>query len=138
MSGRWCWMFSASHCHSNPVVQRLTATFDQKERCKLTLIAEATAESSTAIPSEKLQPFDLHFHPARSPIPGAPDNRGYNSKRHSKPMQTASFVPLEDQVLRLPFLDIRSIDSCHRRSKRANWMHGTFVYATSLYRRRLQ
>ena len=116
----WCYIFPACRCRSNSVVKRLTAKFDDKERCKLSLIAEATTEYSTAVSPEKLQPFDLQFHPVRSPIPGAPDNRGHNTKRHSKPMQAVSFVPLEEQVLLLLLHDIHSIDICYRQSKGAN------------------
>ena len=90
----------------------MTAKYGTKERCKLTVITEAATECSYAVPLKSLQPYDTHFHPSRTAIPGNLDNRGFNTSRFSKPMQAVNFVPLEEQVLHFPFFDLPSNDIC--------------------------
>jgi len=98
---------------SDHVWKRITADYGTKERCKLTVIAEAATECSYAVPLKSLQPYDTHFHPSRTAIPGNLDNRGFNTSRFSKPMQAVNFVPLEEQAIKKGDLDVW--DFCLRR-----------------------
>lgn len=63
-------------------------------RCKLSVIAEATAKCSDAVDPSFLEPFADHFHPAR---PGAGDLK-YNARRVGNPFQAVTVLPHEDQA----------------------------------------
>ncbi|KAF8658323.1 hypothetical protein AX16_002091 [Volvariella volvacea WC 439] len=91
--------------------KRVSASSESKTRCKLSVIAEATANYSEAVPYESLQPYEDHFHPAR-PSLSTPVEKKAN-KRPGNPFQAINIIPLENQVISRGRLD--QWDYCLRR-----------------------
>ncbi|KAK2467873.1 hypothetical protein APHAL10511_000168 [Amanita phalloides] len=98
---------------SDHVWKRISAPLDAPERCKLTIIAEATAECSPAVTSNSLIPYEYHFHPARISIPPPSDRRKHNTRRVGNPFQAINIIPLEYQSIKRRQLD--EWDFCLRR-----------------------
>ena len=67
-------------------------------RCKVSVVAEATAQTEYALPPSKLLPYDDHFHP-RTRGPGAQSSRP-ESRRLGHPLVAANVIPYEKQVRR--------------------------------------
>lgn len=65
-------------------------------RCKVSVVAEATAQTEYALPPSKLLPYDDHFHP-RTRGPGAQSSRP-ESRRLGHPLIAANVIPYENQV----------------------------------------
>jgi transcription factor 1 len=97
----WVWSVrllfpSILHANSAHTTQRLSADVASSARCKLTIIAEATATTSASLPPESLVPFSDHFHPATPKIVQhslVPENR-----RVGLPFVAVGIQPLEQQV----------------------------------------
>lgn len=67
-------------------------------RCKVSVIAQAAAELSEAVPHESLQPFQDHFHPT-VPKQGEVANwQGLDERRTGNPMSAITVIPLQHQV----------------------------------------
>ncbi|KAF8629119.1 hypothetical protein AX17_005705 [Amanita inopinata Kibby_2008] len=99
---------------SEHVWKRISAPIDSPERCKLSVIAEATAECSEAVVPESLLPYELHFHPARPSVLITPEkDRKHNSRRVGNPFRTLNIIPLEHQAIKKGQLD--EWDFCLRR-----------------------
>ena len=66
----------------------------KKERCKLSVIAEATTGFGQTLHPGRMKPYDSHFWPP------TPLNRHTlpESRKPGHPMVAATFVPLETQV----------------------------------------
>ncbi|PFH52092.1 hypothetical protein AMATHDRAFT_39801 [Amanita thiersii Skay4041] len=91
--------------------KRISSPISTNERCKLTVIAEATSMCSPAVPPQALLPYATHFHPAR---PLNPDKeRKFSSRRVGNPFQAVNTYPLEDQAIKKGQLDYW--DFCLRR-----------------------
>lgn len=93
--------------------KRISAPLSASERCKLTVIAEATAECDHAVLPEALLPYELHFHPARPSMSTSPEGRKHNSRRIGNPFQAINIVPREEQAIKKGQLD--EWDFCLRR-----------------------
>lgn len=97
----WVWsvrllFLHVLHANGAHTIQRLSADVASSARCKLTVIAEATATTSTSLPAESLVPFSDHFHPAtpkivqHSPVP--------ENRRIGLPFVAVGIQPLKQQV----------------------------------------
>jgi transcription factor 1 len=66
-------------------------------RCKVSVMAQAAAEMSEAVPYDTLQPFHDHFHPA---VPKQEELKvsGLDGRRTGNPMSAITVIPLKDQV----------------------------------------
>ncbi|KAF9462341.1 S-adenosyl-L-methionine-dependent methyltransferase [Collybia nuda] len=95
------------------VWRRISAAIGAKSaRCKVSVIAEAVAECTEALPFSKFQPYQDHFHPTRS-LFGSDPNLKYNARRTGNPFQAIKVIPREHQVI--PKGDLDSWDFCLRR-----------------------
>ncbi|TFY70882.1 hypothetical protein EVG20_g2110 [Dentipellis fragilis] len=106
------WLFKygripMSFLMSDWVWRRVSAPSRNSERCKLSVIAEATTGFGLAVPPEALLPFDDHFHPTRygAKITTNPSRRPEN-RRIGSPFVAANTVPLEHQVIDKGKLDM--------------------------------
>ncbi|KAI0320776.1 S-adenosyl-L-methionine-dependent methyltransferase [Amylostereum chailletii] len=90
---------------SDWVWRRVSANVDATERCKLSVIAEATADIRLALPSELLQPFDDHFHPTRTAYNQLADTRKPEARRLGTPYVAATIVPHQTQLIDKGMLD---------------------------------
>lgn len=96
---------------STYVWKRISSTIDNKtERCKLSVVAEAVASCSEALPVSRTSPYEEHFHPA--PSAGTTRER-LSSRSVGNPFQTIQVIPLENQVIKPGKLD--KWDYCLRR-----------------------
>ncbi|GJE94935.1 SAM-dependent methyltransferase [Phanerochaete sordida] len=86
--GEWIW-------------ERVSAIRKSKARCKVSVIAEATAQLQTAVRPASLQPYDVHFHP----IPYATHNKKPESRRIGHPLAAVNIVPLAEQLITPGMLD---------------------------------
>ncbi|KIJ67701.1 hypothetical protein HYDPIDRAFT_126002 [Hydnomerulius pinastri MD-312] len=101
------WLFRYGRVPMNYVMhdwvwERLTAdTTNLKNRCKLSVIAEAVATMREVVSPEVLLPYDQHFWP---PTPVKSEN---SSKlgRKSAGMVAATMYPLEEQIIQKGLLD---------------------------------
>jgi len=91
--GEWIW-------------QRSSAGPTQSARCKLSIIAEASAKLSLNLPMERLLPYEEHFHPTvyktTKPI-----------KHFGHPLVAVNMLPHEEQVIGRAMLE--KWDFCLRR-----------------------
>ncbi|KAI0087972.1 S-adenosyl-L-methionine-dependent methyltransferase [Irpex rosettiformis] len=78
-------------------------------RCKVSVVAEATARTEYSLPPHNLLPYDDHFHPRTR---GAQVNRP-ESRRLGHPLVAANVVPYERQIISPGHLD--QWDYCLRR-----------------------
>ncbi|KAF8893372.1 hypothetical protein BD779DRAFT_1505842 [Infundibulicybe gibba] len=111
---------------SEYVWKRVSATTnDSTMRCKLSVIAEAVAQSSEALPFSLLQPFQDHFHPVPSTFSMSSEKR-HNNRRVGNPFQAINITPLEFQAIKKGKLD--KWDYCLRRLfvRKATALKGAF------------
>ncbi|OSX66405.1 hypothetical protein POSPLADRAFT_1177873 [Postia placenta MAD-698-R-SB12] len=80
------------------------------KRCKLSVIAEGTAENKLSLGSGSLLPYDSHFHP--SPARTAA-GRPVGLRKPGHPMVTMNVVPHAEQIITKGMLD--KWDYCLRR-----------------------
>jgi transcription factor 1 len=74
--------------------QRISSPPNGAERCKMSVIAEASSHSSLSLPPEQLLPYLDHFHPASNVrITPRSDN-----KRRGSPFVGLNIVPHDQQV----------------------------------------
>jgi len=100
LMGEWVW-------------QRLSATALDPARCKLSVIAQSTADLSLSVPSSQLLPYDMHFHPTIPKFYHFTAARKSENRKLGHPMQAINILPLEDTVISKAMLD--KWDYCLRR-----------------------
>ncbi|KAA1471683.1 S-adenosyl-L-methionine-dependent methyltransferase [Dentipellis sp. KUC8613] len=106
------WLFKygripMSFLMSDWVWRRVSAPATNSERCKLSVIAEATAGFGLAVPPEALLPFDDHFHPTRiGPKATVSPSRRPENRRLGSPFVAVNTVPRESQVISRGKLDM--------------------------------
>jgi transcription factor 1 len=83
----------------------------ESARCKLSVIADATAELSLTLPQERLLPYVEHFHPLVHTA-GKPSKKPVGRKV-GHPMVGVSILPHEDQAIGVAMLE--KWDYCLRR-----------------------
>ncbi|KAH8083761.1 S-adenosyl-L-methionine-dependent methyltransferase [Cristinia sonorae] len=83
--GQWMW-------------ERVTAPVGLNSRCKVGVIAEASALLQNSVRPSALLPYDLHFHPTASK--GAHKSKRPESRRSGQPLVSVNIVPLQEQVIR--------------------------------------
>jgi len=72
-------------------------------RCKVSVMAQAAADFSEAVPYDALQPFQDHFHPT---VPKHEGNKvGLDERRTGNPMSSLTAIPLKDQIIKPGDLD---------------------------------
>ncbi|KAI0035850.1 S-adenosyl-L-methionine-dependent methyltransferase [Vararia minispora EC-137] len=96
------WLFKygrvpMSFLMSEALWNRLSGGPGSQERCKVGVIAEATAQTNLALPYENLQPFTNHFHPLKDPH--LYHERKREGRRIGTPFVALNSVPLKDQIL---------------------------------------
>ena len=87
--------------------QRITSPPNGAERCKLSVLAEASSHFSPSLPPECLSPFLDHFHPATNFVrvgSSRPETR-----RRGSPFLAVNIVPHDEQVCRV---QIPPCDGC--------------------------
>ncbi|KAI0695531.1 S-adenosyl-L-methionine-dependent methyltransferase [Cytidiella melzeri] len=96
--GEWIW-------------ERVTAPAGKSPaRCKVSVIAEATAQNELALKPSALLPYDDHFHPRTRKF----QNSRPESRRLGHPLVAANVIPHEEQVIVPGLLD--KWDYCLRRT----------------------
>ncbi|KAI0283623.1 S-adenosyl-L-methionine-dependent methyltransferase [Russula aff. rugulosa BPL654] len=82
------------------VWRRISASIKTRERCKLSVIAEASSHFSPSLLSEKLSPFSDHFHPAIMVDPriGMLSMRP-ETRRRGSPFLAINVLPHDEQVI---------------------------------------
>ena len=68
-------------------------------RCKLSVIAEASADLSLTLPAERLVPYDEHFHPTIVKIAKQAGPRRPDVRKLGHPMVGVNVLPHEDQII---------------------------------------
>ncbi|KIK67474.1 hypothetical protein GYMLUDRAFT_873448 [Collybiopsis luxurians FD-317 M1] len=110
------WLFKFGRVKMNLILSeyvwsRLTAGPEDKAlRCKLSIMASATAESRVLL-YDQLQPYSNHFHPMSNK--GTRNTSKFSNRKIGIPFQAVEIVPLENQVIDPSKLDIW--DYCVRR-----------------------
>ena len=67
-------------------------------RCKVSVMAQAAADLSEAVPYDALQPFQHHFHPT-VPTQGEIGSKFHlDERRTGNPMSAITAIPLQNQV----------------------------------------
>jgi mitochondrial transcription factor 1 len=79
-------------------MQRLSAGPLDAMRCKLSVIANATADLSPSVPSDQLLPYDNHFHPTIPKHYHFTATQKSEHRRIGHPMLAINILPLEKQV----------------------------------------
>lgn len=77
-------------------LQRVSASRKTLPRCKVSVIAEATADLQTAVRPATLQPYDNNFHPVRS---ADSQTKKPESRRIGHSIAAVNVVPHEGQVI---------------------------------------
>ena len=67
-------------------------------RCKVSVMAQAAADLSEAVPYASLQPFQDHFHPTVPKHEEVNNRYGLDERRTGNPMSAITAIPLEHQV----------------------------------------
>jgi mitochondrial transcription factor 1 len=93
--------------------QRSSAGPTDPARCKLSIIADATAKLSLSLPTQKLLPYDEHFHPTMRGGLNLPELKKPKSKEIGHTMVGANILPHEEQVITAAMLE--KWDFCLRR-----------------------
>jgi len=96
---------------SDWVWTRISAQPGNVQRCKLSVIAEATAQSRLSLDPISLLPYDDHFHPP-SPRSIGSDRRSEN-RRPGHPLVALNIIPHEEQLITKGMLE--KWDYCLRR-----------------------
>ncbi|KAJ4483467.1 S-adenosyl-L-methionine-dependent methyltransferase [Lentinula aciculospora] len=109
------WLFKFGRVKMNLLLseyvwQRLTASPENVMRCKLSVMATATADFQTTLYDE-LQPYAEHFHPALAKKPS--ETLKISNRRIGVPFRAVEITPLEEQVINPDKLD--TWDYCIRR-----------------------
>jgi mitochondrial transcription factor 1 len=95
----WVWRvgFSFRVCPQvlTHVFQRISAPIKANERCKLSVIAEASSHFFPSLPSERLSPFYDHFHPA---LIDDPHGMRPETRRRGSPFLAVNVLPHDEQV----------------------------------------
>ena len=136
----WVWRVGFLLACSQPaahVFQRISAPPKATERCKLSVIAEASSHFFPSLPSEKLSPFPDHFHPAAIDDPriGVISMRPENRRRGS-PFLAINVIPHDEQVylscsnFRRAVTDFRY--RAYRSLTKACWTSGTISFVDCL------
>ncbi|KAI0356139.1 S-adenosyl-L-methionine-dependent methyltransferase [Trametes cingulata] len=94
---------------SDHVWSRLTAPPRNTRRCKLTVIAEATAQIEEVVSPERLAPYEEHFYPVG--LHGSALAKG--SRKVGQPMHAFTATPYVEQVIQRG--DTDKWDFCLRR-----------------------
>ncbi|KAG5651167.1 hypothetical protein H0H81_009631 [Sphagnurus paluster] len=80
---------------SDHVFKRVTSGINETAtRCKVSIIAEASATITQALPFSALQPYDTHFHPV-TPTGGMSPDLKRSSRAVGLPFHSMNVVPLE-------------------------------------------
>ena len=74
---------------------------DTVSRCKVGVIAQATAELEDAVNPDALLPYDSHFHPTTVGRPVQESKP--ESRRLGHPLAAVNIIPFENQVKSLNF-----------------------------------
>lgn len=98
--GEWIWEvpacpFVARFSILIRTLKRVAAVRKTTPRCKVSVIAEATADMQSAVRSRALQPYESHFHPVR---PNQQVAAKYDSRRIGLPLAAINILPFRDQV----------------------------------------
>ena len=96
---------------TNP--QRSSAGPTQRARCKLSVIADASAELSLSLPAEKLFPYEDHFHPILPKLTNTKRTTKIEARKMGHPMVGVNVLPHEEQAIRNEMLE--KWDYCLRR-----------------------
>ncbi|KAK0437545.1 S-adenosyl-L-methionine-dependent methyltransferase [Armillaria borealis] len=119
---QWLFKFGRvpmSHVMSEYVWQRVSGPLGDRLRCKLSVIAEATAKCEEALPFSETQPLEHHFHPAPSEAVMTKVGELRQTKKMIKgrrlgmPFQVINMVPRADVLIFPETLD--KWDYCLRR-----------------------
>ena len=87
--------------------QRISAPPKGAERCKLSVIAEASSYSSPSLPPESLSPFADHFHPATNAVRAVKTASHLlrpETRRRGSPFLAVNVVPHIEQVRQIQLL----------------------------------
>jgi len=95
---------------SDWVWSRISAPPGSSRRCKLSVIAEATANCKLSTSPKSLLPYDDHFHPVTSRYIS---DRRPETRRPGYPLVSMNVIPYEDQFITKGMLD--KWDYCLRR-----------------------
>ncbi|KAI0268636.1 S-adenosyl-L-methionine-dependent methyltransferase [Gloeopeniophorella convolvens] len=87
------------------VWRRISAPLKSNERCKLSVIAEATSTCFAAMPPESLSPYAEHFHPATGAQASSFLIRKPEQRRRGSPFLAVNAVPHAEQVIDRGSLD---------------------------------
>ncbi|PBK95639.1 S-adenosyl-L-methionine-dependent methyltransferase [Armillaria gallica] len=119
---QWLFKFGRvpmSHVMSEYVWQRVSGPLGNRLRCKLSVIAEATAKCEEALPFSETQPLEQHFHPAPSEAVMTKvgelrqTRKMIKGRRLGMPFQVINVVPRADVLIFPETLD--KWDYCLRR-----------------------
>lgn len=91
--------------------QRSSAGPTESARCKLSVIAEASAELSLNLPAKRLLPYDEHFHPMMAKV--TKQSSKPEVRRLGHPMVGVNVLPHEEQIIGEAMLE--KWDYCLRR-----------------------
>ncbi|TFY81852.1 hypothetical protein EWM64_g2160 [Hericium alpestre] len=102
------WLFKygrvpMSFIMSDWVWRRVSAERSDKERCKLSVIAEATSLFHVSLDPDLVSPFADHFHPV--PVTSSAQNRRTENRRLGTLTLPVNVTPLADQVIERGHLD---------------------------------
>ena len=78
--------------------QRISSPPKGAERCKLSVIAEASSHSFPSLPPEQLSPYVEHFHPSTNSRIGPGPSLRPDSRRRGSPFLAVNIVPHDEQV----------------------------------------
>jgi len=87
------------------VWRRISAPPEGVERCKLSVIAEASSHSSLSLPPESLSPFIDHFHPATNSVRAGGSVLRPETRRRGSPFLAVNVVPHVEQIINRGKLD---------------------------------
>lgn len=87
------------------VWRRISAPPKGIERCKLSVIAEASSRFSPSLPPEDLSPFFEHFHPATSSVRTGGSALRPETRRRGSPFLAVNVVPHAEQIISKGKLD---------------------------------
>ncbi|EIM83080.1 S-adenosyl-L-methionine-dependent methyltransferase [Stereum hirsutum FP-91666 SS1] len=86
------------------VWERVSAPPGSQQRCKLSVIAEATAEFSLSLPPEDLLPYNAHWHPTAG-APSATQKAKPESRKLGHPLVSVNITPMKEQIIAKGRLD---------------------------------
>ncbi|KAH9994962.1 S-adenosyl-L-methionine-dependent methyltransferase [Russula compacta] len=82
------------------VWRRISSPPKGAERCKLSVVAEASSHFFPSLPPESLSPFLDHFHPATNPTrSGGGFNLRPETRRRGSPFLSVNIIPHDQQVI---------------------------------------